>query len=83
MTLDWTAIGTALRESALDAHDGKLPPVEVAYSFLLDNPEIFLADNPEFAGFPGEEPNWPADIPQEPNIELITAYYAAYQDDAA
>lgn len=63
--LDWTKIGTELRAAALDAHDGELPGVAIAYCFLEDNPECF--------GF--EE--WPADFPAEANIELIAAYYGA------
>ena len=39
------------------------PHVDVAYSFLLENPECF--------GF--EE--WAADMPREANIELIASYY--------
>lgn len=66
--IDWTTLGQQLRESAKDAH-GELPAVHVAYSFLLDNPECFIADGL------GEE--WPANMPQEPNIELIAAYYGA------
>ncbi len=61
---DWTKLGSALRASALDAHDGELPNVRIAYMFLLDNPECFTDDD-----------EWPADMPQEPNIELIAAYY--------
>ena len=64
-TMDWTKLGWELRESALDAHDGELPSINIAYSFLLENPECF-----------GRE-DWPEDMPQEPNIELIAAYYAA------
>ena len=62
--LDWHALGRALRQSALDAHDGILPPVEYAYAFMLDNPECFI----------GEDQEWPADMPGNPNIELIYAY---------
>jgi hypothetical protein len=76
MTLDWNALGTALRQSALDAHDGELPPVTLAYSFLLDNPECFLPDQSEMDE-PGPVAEWPAYMPQEPNIELIAAYYRA------
>jgi hypothetical protein len=60
---DWTRLGAELRASALDAHDGNLPPVEMSYDFLMANPECF--------GF--EE--WPADLPAEPNIELVAAYF--------
>lgn len=65
-------LGHALRESALDAHDGDLPHISMAYGFLLDNPECFA----DFAslGMDGE-PIWPADMPAEPSIELIAAYY--------
>lgn len=69
LELDWAKLGTELRQAALDAHDGDLPQVEIAYSFLLDNPECFANS----AGVPVEE--WPAAMPQEPNIILITAYY--------
>lgn len=67
-----TQLGHALRESALDAHGGDLPPIAIAYEFLLDNPECFA----DFAsiGMDGE-PIWPADMPAEPTIELIAAYY--------
>jgi hypothetical protein len=64
-TLDWARLGAELRVSAKDAHDGNLPPVEMAYGFLVANPECF--------GF--EE--WPADLPAEPNDELIAAYLGA------
>lgn len=96
MTLDWTKLGQALRESALDAHGGVLPPLQFAYSFLLDNPECFLPENPPVRRISLEGltpssvelacmlngisdgpaiPQWPADMPQEPNMELIAAYY--------
>ena len=81
MTLNWTALGAALRHSALDAHDDYLPSVEIAYSFLLDNPECFLHVMPVEiamgAAFQAD-PEWPADMPQEPNIELIAAYKAGH-----
>lgn len=67
--LDWTKLGRALRASADDAHDGKTPDVTIAYSFLLENPECFILDEN------GEDQEWPADMPQEPPIELIAAYY--------
>ena len=62
--MNWTALGKELKASALDAHDGQLPHIDIAYSFLLDNAECF-SDSDE----------WPADMPQEPNIEIIAAYY--------
>lgn len=40
--LDWTKLGAALRASALDAH-GYLPSIDIAYAFLLDNPECFIS----------------------------------------
>lgn len=64
--LDWTKLGKELRDSADDAQEGDTPSIEIAYSFLLDNPECF-SDSDE----------WPADMPQKPNIELIAAYYRA------
>jgi hypothetical protein len=39
--ITWHKIGQALRESAMTAHDGALPPIGIAYSFLADNPECF------------------------------------------
>jgi hypothetical protein len=62
--LDWTALGTALRGSAMDAHDGELPNVSIAYQFLLDNPECFTDGD-----------SWPDDMPNEALVELIAAYY--------
>lgn len=66
-TLDWTALGRELRASAVAAHgDEPLPAVHDAYLFLLDNPECFL---------PGDDPEWPDDMPGEPHADLIAAYY--------
>ena len=84
MKLDWTLLGQALRASALDAHDGELPSVEIAYAFLLDNPDCFTVPGLE-SFFPGadldapylDDAEWPAGMPHEPNIEVIAAYYAA------
>ena len=61
--LDWAKLGAELRASALDAHDGQLPPVEMAYQFLDANPECF--------GFE----IWPADFPAAPTLALFAAYY--------
>ncbi len=61
--MDWTKLGHALRESADDAHDGATPHVDIAYSFLCDNPECFEVN--------------PDTLPAEPPIELIAAYYGA------
>lgn len=63
--INWTELGAQLRKSAEDAHAGDIPSVELAYDFLLDNPECFGFDD------------WPAEMPTEPNIELIAAYYRA------
>jgi len=65
MKLNWQKLGAELRQSALDAHAGELPHVDMAYGFLLDNPECFQAD---------DQP-WPDDMPGEPPLELIAAYY--------
>ncbi len=62
---DWAELGRLLRQSADDAHEGATPSVEIAYSFLLSNAELF--------GFA----EWPADMPQEPNCELIAGYQGA------
>jgi hypothetical protein len=61
--LNWTELGVELRAAARDAGFAPVPTVFLAYSFLLENPECF-----------GRE-SWPDDMPAEPNIELIAAYY--------
>ena len=61
--INWTDIGHCLRECAMDAHEGWLPPLAVAWDFLLDNPPAFV----------GEE--WPDNMPDEAPLELIAAYY--------
>lgn len=71
MAFDWSALGKLARESVDDADlrltddPNETRPLDVreAYSFLCDNPECF--------GFE----DWPADLPQEPNIKFIAAYY--------
>jgi hypothetical protein len=71
MDLNWTALGKEARASVDDAdlrltddpNDTRPICVREAYSFLLNNPECF-----------GRE-DWPAEMPQEPNIEFIAAYY--------
>jgi hypothetical protein len=60
--MDWTKLGRELRQFADDAHDGSTPSVDIAYEFLLNNPECFGCEE------------WPADMPAEPPIELIAAY---------
>ncbi len=67
---DWAELGRLLREIADDAHE-ITPDVRISYSFLLDNPECFGWQE------------WPADMPQEPNIELIAAYYNALDANGA
>jgi hypothetical protein len=66
--LDWIALGADLRGAALDAHD-KLPAVDVAYSFLLENPECF------------DRGAWPEDMPGDAPLELVTAYYTEAASD--
>ena len=68
---DWERMGKDLRQSAMDAHDGQLPRIDIAYSFLLDNPECFI-----------DADVWPVDMPAEPPIELVYAYYSREQNDA-
>jgi hypothetical protein len=64
--LDWTALGHELRKTAADVHAPEdMPDADFAYQFLLDNPECFGCEE------------WPEDMPQEANIELIAAYYGA------
>ena len=62
-TIDWAKMGYELRDSALDAHDGILPHLDIAWAFLRENPECF--------GF--EE--WPVDIPADAPPELAAAYF--------
>lgn len=71
-TIDWTLLGKELRIAALDAHEGELPSIDLAYSFLMENPECFSG------GF--EEEGWPAGMPPGPNEELCAAYYADGDD---
>ena len=93
--MNWTKIGTELRQCATDAHGtANLPSVLFAYEFLLANPECFIDQdilNEYNAGRSPEDVltmddveignvDWPSDMPKEPNIELIAAYYAAYQE---
>lgn len=59
----WFDLGRELRVSADGAHERKTPDVQIAYSFLCDNPECF--------GFE----KWPEDMPNEAPIELIAGYY--------
>jgi hypothetical protein len=73
--VSWTKLGAELRASSNDmSGTNPIPSVDTAYAFLLENPECF--------GF--EE--WPQDMPGEPNIELIWAYYnppAVYSPSAS
>ena len=64
--LDWQRLGVALRACALDAHEGELPPVDIAYSFLLENPECFGQNEWPY--------DWPTDMPQEAPTELLASY---------
>jgi hypothetical protein len=66
--LDWTKLGKLARQSALDAHNGELPSVEIAYSFMLCNPECFLAE---------DELDWPQEMPSDPPADFIAAYNAS------
>ncbi len=71
---DWAELGRKLRACADDLvydMDCDLPDVIESYAFLLENPEVF------------DRMDWPADMPQEPNIELIAAYYRALQPEVA
>ncbi len=60
--LDFFALGKELRESADDAHEGETPSLDLAYSFLTDNPECF-----------GYE-EWPSDMPETAPEELQRSY---------
>jgi hypothetical protein len=62
MDLDFTELGRELRASADDAHEGDTPSIDLAYSFLLDNPECF--------GYDG----WPEGMPETAPEELQRAY---------
>lgn len=90
--IDWESIGKALRESAMDAHEGELPPIRIAYDFLLENPSCFI-DQPMLDLINGiihmggtltmedvrsGNVDWPEELmPQEPDMALIAAYYGA------
>lgn len=65
--MNWNELGRAAREAADDAFDGIAPHVDVAYTFLCDNPACFGCDE------------WPVPMPPEPNIEFIAAYYRALE----
>jgi hypothetical protein len=73
--IDWEKLGKELRISADSAHDGDTPNIEIAYSFLLDNPECFgpsgvlISEDGEFVAA------WPVDMPTTAPDELIAAYY--------
>ena len=56
-------VGKAARESAMDAHDGEFPPVEIGWSFTVDNPECFTD---------GDE--WPDQMPEHAPIDFIAGY---------
>jgi hypothetical protein len=73
LNLDWKALGKALRQSADDAHEGDTPSVDLAYSFLLDNPECFKQTDEN-----GDCEDWPEGMPQEPPVELVAAYYGDF-----
>ena len=89
--MNWTKLGRDLRITAIDAHEGTLPTVGLAYQFLLANPECFIdqsiLDEFNFGLGPDNlltmedveigSVDWPNDMPGEPNIELIAAYYGA------
>ena len=60
--LDYTALGRELRASADAAHEGNTPSIDLAYSFLLDNPECFGHDE------------WPEDMPKTAPEELQRVY---------
>jgi hypothetical protein len=53
--LDYTKLGAMLRASALDAHNGELPSLDIAYTFMLDNPEYFI-DGDEWSDMPAVAP---------------------------
>lgn len=62
MTLNYTTLGAAVRQFALEAREGVLPHVSIAYKFMLDNPECFSAGDT-------------AELPAEPPVEFIVGYY--------
>ena len=48
----------------MDAHNGELPHVLIAWAFVTDNPDLFFDTDGD-------------DIDDEPNEEFIAAYYGA------
>lgn len=58
--MNWKILGQQLRQSVLDAH-GELVDVDIAWAFLIDNPECF------------GETEWP-DMTFMPPMELVAAY---------
>jgi hypothetical protein len=61
MTLDFTALGRAVRQNALDAHE-ELPNVSIGYSFMCDSRDCFDLD-------------WDLKLPADPPAEFVAAYY--------
>ncbi len=70
---NWRELALQVRESVLEAHNGELVPVSMAYQFLVDSVELFMDDAHESA-FAAEYltfGNWPTNPPNE----FIFTYY--------
>lgn len=87
---DWADLGVQLRGCADTMHGGlDTPSVGLAYRFLLENAACFVTQaeldiinegKAECLILTMEDVRignveWPANMPQEPNIELIAGYY--------
>lgn len=57
-------LGRELWQAAKDAHGADMPTAEMAYQFLLDNPECFGCEE------------WPEDMPSEAPEALVAAFYS-------
>jgi hypothetical protein len=68
---DWAKLGRELWQAAKDAHGTGMPSAEMAYLFLLDNPECFGDVDSE----------WPLDMPQEAPEALVEAYCQQAAED--
>jgi hypothetical protein len=60
--LDWAKLGRELRAGADEAHENDTPSLDIAWDFLLENPECFGYDQ------------WPSNMPKYAPEALQRAY---------